>query len=191
LNPEGKPTRKPITPGEITKLLKPFSRGINFNMTLSEVNLVSPAMQRLLPIIIPCWVPALINKHRIVSLMKKYPGRIKLIKNIKKLHLTQATLDKVFSENDESFPPYLTRVEILNLLKEALNNPYSKMKQHLQINNKRTEKDLNFPSFRKESDKTISFRGRTKNLDEDKNFTFYIVINSKTRKIEDFHMLFD
>lgn len=196
-NYENKPTRKPISQEEITELLKPFSKGINFNMTPSKVDKITPAMQKehlqigFLKKMPPYWASVLIPKSKVSSLMKKYPERIIPGKNIKNLYLTPEVLEKVFSEKDASFPLSLTRSEILSFLKEAVKNIFSEVgEESVQINNNKTERELVFPRYHSEKNNTISLRGRTKSREEGKNFTFYIVINQETGVIEDFHILF-
>lgn len=219
-NVANKPQRTPACEREITQLLEQFPQGIPFNMGVGKIDLMSPDMYAYFTSFMPNQYPsevaksfplglrkslanmkvypapilvdALFKEDRIPTFLKRYPERIEIKNIIKNVYFTKKNLLNTFSEkNDSRFPLYLTRIEILKHVKEALGNiEQGGLRNRFGINNMRSKWELErLPTFSERGDNLL-IRGTTKGTDNNDSFTYLIFLNKTTGVIEDFYPLF-
>lgn len=144
--------RKVITKEEVERLVKLYSKGI-------EVN----------------WV---FNGNSILKYdpKKNYPNQ----KIIKKINITPKSLERSFSQkNDSNFPKYLSKIEILNKLKEALENVVPHKAMAVKTNSM-NEINGNF----------IMIQSHSNGKDISDIYKFLIYINEDNGDLEFFFTLF-
>ncbi|MDR3549977.1 MAG: ankyrin repeat domain-containing protein [Candidatus Babeliales bacterium] len=162
-NPSNKPLRQPLTDEELEQLLALYPDGIKFNMILAQV------LSR----------EGLFKSMYLSTLQKAYPGRVHIKKNLTNLYFTRESLKQIFSmPNDDSFPHYLSRTEILRKVKSALVN--------FGVHRISVGESFEVP-FDREGN---LIKIRAADTDKDNNFLFYIKINENTGVIEKFYPLF-
>jgi len=167
-NLENKPERQSITEEEINQLLSLYADGIEVNWIIIRDNLLFQEK---------------FSKEVLAHLNPLYN---KTPKHIKKINITAKTLENVFKDVDVAFPKYLSRVEILAKLKEALQNITI---YETGLGDSIREKSVNLRAF-KGIGNFLQLRSSTKGRSQKDIWNFYIIINEDTGDLEVFYPLF-
>lgn len=167
-NVENKPERQPITQEEINQLLSLYADGIEVNWVIIRDNLMFK------------------EKFSKEIMSQLNPLYNKTPKHIKKINITAKTLENVFKDVDVAFPKYLSRIEILAKLKEALQNITI---YETGLGDSIREKSVNLQAF-KGIGNFLQLRSSTKGKSQKDIWNFYIIINEDTGDLEVFYPLF-
>ncbi len=172
-------------------------------MVAAKIDMISPTQRRELTkyhprmVVHPLFENKFIRGSYFESFINRYRGRIFVESILKALHFSPESLRNIFSEkNDERFPSYLRRKEIIDLVVDALKNVGNTVsntpenKTILNINGEATEDELaNLSPFEKSGD-LLWIPADTKGTGNNDAFTFWITVDEKTGIIKDFFPLF-
>lgn len=199
--------RQPLNQEESDALMKLYSGGLLSNVNIGEIDLIDPITHTQwraqhgydLP---PAWHTLLLTEKVAQDFSQKYPGRGRIIIQPQgiPLHITQATLKKIFStEMDKNFPPNLTRTEIMHYLKQVIENasplaeyPHATFAQDAADGRSTLifPEMKAFPSTKLNGDK-LHITSCTSGNNPSDIFTMHIIADARTGLIENFYSLFN
>lgn len=192
LNVEKKPERTSITKEEVEQLLKLFPNGIQVNWVIIGDNLLFRSKKQF-------------SEEALAKLNPRIDD--KMPKYMHNINITAQSLANVFSpENDKNFPIYLSRIDILEKLQEALENIniYGRGDAHnITVCNDDIEREITVydnggfhrDSFisKKNAEHSINLltlESCSNGKNEKDIWKFYIIINEDTGDLENFYPLF-
>lgn len=217
-NPLNKPLRQPITPEESTQLVAMYPQGFPVNWILAAVDINTQdyydfylsTMKKRMP---PFFQDAILNQHLIDELLEYEPKKIINKKQfIKNVYITSDTIKTAFStENDRNFPSYLSRVEIIELLKDAIESflPQDRWDDASDFDDQTSDSETHLISYGtlESDDVTINCITRLPSYDQrgaligirskttgsianTDTWTFYILIDPLTGNVTNFYPLY-